>query len=217
MKTRYYIVAAVFILVALASSIVLYPSLPDRVPMHWNARGEVNGYGSRLSAALFVPAIMAGMTLLFAALPWLSPRKFEVNGQANGVVYLQVLLVILGFLAAIHALMLAAATGRHLNMNVAITGSVCGFFAVLGAFLPRLRRNFYVGIRTPWTLASEEVWHATHVFAAKWFIAGGLLGLLLTLITRNFWAPLVVLMLAGGVPIIQSLVYYKQLEHRGQL
>ncbi|HZQ92220.1 MAG TPA: DUF1648 domain-containing protein [Terriglobales bacterium] len=217
MKTRYYVFAAVFVLVALASSVVLYSSLPERVPMHWNAQGQVNGYGSRLFAALFVPAIMAAMTLLFAALPWLSPRKFEVNGRANGAVYLQVLLVVLGFLAAIHALILTAATGRHLNMNMAITGAVCGLFAVLGAFLPRLRRNFYVGIRTPWTLASEEVWHATHVFAAKWFIAGGIVGLLLTLIIRNFWAPLVVLMLAGGVPIVHSLVYYKRLEHRGQL
>jgi len=80
-----------------------------------------------------------------------------------------------------------------------------------------VRRNFFVGIRTPWTIANEQVWNATHRFAAKTFFAGGLLGLLAVILGAPFWLPLTAILVATLIPVIYSLKFYKQLEHRGEL
>jgi uncharacterized membrane protein len=91
------------------------------------------------------------------------------------------------------------------------------FCALLGNVMGKVRRNFYVGVRTPWALANERVWNATHRFAAKTFVAAGVIGLALTLLGFTGW-PVFVLLMAGLLaPVAYSLVFYKQLERRGQL
>ena len=90
-------------------------------------------------------------------------------------------------------------------------------FALLGNVLGKVRRNFYVGVRTPWALASERVWNATHRLAGKTFVAAGLVGLVLTAAGLNGWPTFVSLMVGAFVPILYSLVYYKQLERSGAL
>jgi uncharacterized membrane protein len=80
----------------------------------------------------------------------------------------------------------------------------------------KLRRNFYLGVRTPWTLASERVWNATHRFAAKTFVAGGLVGLVFSIVGLFLWAILATLV-GALAPVVYSLVIYKQLERRGEI
>ncbi len=87
--------------------------------------------------------------------------------------------------------------------------------AAFGIFLPKVPRNFYVGIRTPWTLASTEVWTATHRFAGKTCLAGGLIGLLLALMLSTPWPAFIAMSVAVFAPVVHSLVYYQQLERRG--
>jgi len=99
----------------------------------------------------------------------------------------------------------------------AIIGGVCLLLALLGNLMGKVRRNFYIGVRTPWTLANERVWNATHRFAGKTLVAGGLAGLALTVAGLNGW-PVMVALLAGAlIPVGYSLVFYKQLERRGEL
>ena len=90
-------------------------------------------------------------------------------------------------------------------------------FALLGNVMGKVRRNFYIGVRTPWALANERVWNATHRFAAKTFVLGGVIGLVLTAVGVKGWLPFAALMGAALVPVVYSLVVYKQLERRGQL
>jgi uncharacterized membrane protein len=80
----------------------------------------------------------------------------------------------------------------------------------------KVRRNFFVGIRTPWTIANEQVWNVTHRFAAKTFFAGGLLGLVAVILRAPFWLPVAAILVAALVPAVYSLVFYKQLERRGE-
>jgi uncharacterized membrane protein len=80
-----------------------------------------------------------------------------------------------------------------------------------------VRRNFFIGVRTPWTIANEQVWNATHRFAAKTFFAGGVLGLLAVLLRGPFWVPMAAILIAALSPVIYSLVFYKQLERQGNL
>ena len=127
------------------------------------------------------------------------------------------MIVIVGMVAYCQILMLVSALGAVIDVSRAVEGGVCLLIALLGNVLGKVRRNFFVGIRTPWTIASEQVWNATHRFAAKTFFAGGLLGLLAVILRAPFWLPVTAILVAALIPAIYSLVFYKQLEHKGEL
>jgi len=214
MKRRYYLIGALLIAGALVATLVAYPYLPDRVPTHWNIHGQVDGYSQKWTLLVFIPGIMAGIMLMFSILPWLSPRHFEVDTFTS--TYLYIMLVCVGMFAYVHALSLWAALSGGGNVTRALVGGMCLLWALLGNVLGKVRRNFYVGIRTPWALANERVWNATHRFAAKSWFAAGLAGLVLTFAGIRFWVTFGILMAGALAPVVYSLVYYKQLERRGE-
>jgi uncharacterized membrane protein len=215
MTRNYYIVGAALIAAVLAATALAYPHLPNVVPTHWDARGNVNGWSAKWTLFVLEPGIMAGILLLFTALPWLSPKRFEVNSFRS--TYLYIMVMVLAMMAYAHALILAAALSWTFDMSRAIEGGICLLIALLGNVMGKVRRNFFVGIRTPWTIANEHVWNATHRFAAKTFFAGGALGLLAVILRAPFWLVMGAIMIATLVPVIYSLVFYKQLESRGEL
>ncbi len=214
MKRNYFLIAALIIVVMLIATVVVYPDLPSRIPAHWNFRGEVDRYGDKWEVFL-MPALMVGIVILFAVLPWLSPKRFEVDTFRS--TYLYIMLVVVAFIAYDQALMFWAALSKPLDMNRAVMGALFLLLALLGNVLSKVRRNFYIGVRTPWTLASEKVWDATHRFAAKMFVLAGLLGLLSLAVTARPVAGLVILAAAALASVLYSLVYYKRLERRNQL
>jgi uncharacterized membrane protein len=214
MKRNYFLIAAFLILATLIVTLIVYPELPSRVPMHWNLRGEVNRYGDKLEIFL-MPTAMVVITLLFTALPWLSPRRFEVDTFRS--TYLYFMLLVLTFMAYLHALTLWAAFSKPLDMNRALLGAAFLILVLFGNVLGRVRRNFFIGVRTPWTLSSEKVWDATHRFAAEIFMLAGLFGLLTLVVSASAVPGLVILVVAALVSALYSLLYYKRLERRNQL
>ena len=213
--SKYYLVGILLTALALVATVVLYPQLPLRVPTHWGINNQPNGYSPKWALFLIGPGLMAGFLLLFRFLPWLSPKHWDVDSFR--ATYLQVMLIILALLAYLYAMTLWAGLTGSVNIGRAVLGGICLLLALLGNLLGKVRRNFYIGVRTPWTLANERVWNATHRFAAKTFVVGGLIGLALTLIGLQGWPVLAVLLAAPLVPAAYSLVFYKQLERRGQL
>lgn len=200
-----------------AASLAMYVSLPQRVPIHWNIRGEVDGYGSKSVAAFAMPVAMLALWALFRALPWLSPRQFELDAFRG--TYEFVIALVMALFAYMHGLILWAAYGGKLDLNRALVGGLCLFFALIGNVLGKVRRNFFVGVRTPWTLASERVWIDTHRLAARLFVAAGVSGLLLCLAIGGptaFVGTISLILLAAFVPAIYSLVHYKRLERQGR-
>lgn len=212
---KYYLVGILLVAAALVATVVLYPQLPERVPSHWGANSQPNGYSPRWALFLMGPGVMAGFLLLFRFLPWLSPTQWGVDSFRS--TYLQVMLILLCLLAYLYAMVLWAGLSGSANVGRAIIGGVCLLLALLGNLLGKVRRNFYIGVRTPWTLANERVWNATHRFAAKTFVVGGLAGLALTLFGLQGWPVLAVLLAAPLIPAAYSLIFYKQLERRGEL
>jgi uncharacterized membrane protein len=212
---KYYLGAAAVILAAFAGTVVAYPQLPAVVPVHWDAHGNVNGWGPKWSLFLYGPGLMALFVLLFTALPWLSPKKFEIDSFR--ATYLYIMMTLVALLAYIHLLVLGAALGVTLDMSRAIMGGVCLLIALMGNVLGKVRRNFYIGVRTPWTIANEQVWNATHRFAAKTFFAGGVAGLLAVILRAPFWVPMSAILIAALSPVIYSLLFYKRLERQGNL
>lgn len=154
-------------------SVSVYAALPPLVPCHWNIRGEVDGWMEKRMAVVFGPGIMGAMLLLMQGLPRLSPKPFstETFGPTLNALTVQ-MVALMGF---IHGVMLAAALHPEMESGRILVGGIMLFMGLLGNLMGRVRRNLWVGVRTPWTLASDRVWIATHRMAARLFTLAGFL------------------------------------------
>jgi uncharacterized membrane protein len=215
MTGKHYLVGMLLTAAVLVATLVAYPHLPSSVATHWDVHNQPNGYSPKWALFLIGPGLMAGTMLLMYFLPWLSPKRFEVDSFRS--TYLQIMLMLVSMLAYFFAVALWAGVGHPLNVGRALVGGVSLLFALLGNVMGKIRRNFYIGVRTPWALANERVWNATHRFAARTFVVGGLAGLALTAIGLDGWPTVVTLMAGALLPVLYSLLFYKQLERRGEL
>ncbi len=215
MTRIYYAAAVVLIVLAFGASALLYPRLPQTVPIHWNIHGEVDGYGDKSYGLFLMPGIMALMLGLFRALPWLSPRRFGIDEFRS--TWLFIMVAVIGSLGYIHVMMLWTVWRGPIDVLRAITAGLFVFFALCGNVLGRVKRNFYVGVRTPWTLASERVWTDTHRMTARLFVASGVLGVAAILAGMPGWMSIGFILIVSLVPVVYSLVLYKRLERRGEV
>jgi uncharacterized membrane protein len=131
--------------------------------------------------------------------------------------YLYLMVVIVFLEAYVQLLIVLAGLGVGIDISRSMVGGICLMFTLMGNVMGKVRRNFFIGIRTPWTLASEPVWNATHRFAALTFFAGGLTGLFFAIFNAPFWLPMTAIVASGLAPVIYSLVLYKRLERLGAL
>lgn len=173
--------ASAFVAIAIA-----YPHLPATVPVHWDLHGRPDGFAPAWELFLLGPGSMAATMLLTWLLPWLSPRNFQVDSFR--ATYRQIMVMLFALAGYLTAIMMWSAFGHAVGAGRAMIGGVCLLIAMLGNLMGKIRRNFYIGIRTPWTLANERVWNATHRFAAKTCVAGGLLGLALAIFGFANWS-----------------------------
>jgi uncharacterized membrane protein len=217
MKTRYFAACAVLVAVALAATLLAWPHLPQRVPLHWNVHGQVDGWGPRGMLLALGPGAMLAELAIFAVLPALSPRRFEVESFMR--TYLRIMLAAILLAGYITAVVLFAGLTGHVDVSAALLGGVSVILVFLGNIMGKVRRNFFIGIRTPWTLASERVWHATHRLAGRTIVLTGIVSFAAAL-----WGGLagtvawLALVLAGVLaPVVYSFVHYKALEREGGL
>ena len=214
MTRKSLIVSAVLISLAFVGSSLAYGSLPERVPTHWNLQGKADGFGPKLMAAFLLPTVLVGLLGLFAALPRISPSQFTMDGFRS--TYGTIVTIVLAMLAFVHTVALLAAMGYPIDVTKAIAAGTLLGLGLMGNFFGKLRRNFFVGVRVPWTLASERVWNETHRLAAWVTSGGGLLGAAVALAGYPLVALSVIVPIAA-VPILFSLFRYKQLEARGEI
>jgi len=211
MKPRAIVLCVLMILVMVAATAYYYPSLPETIAVHWDAAGKVNGYGGRWQVWLTGPGTMTGILLLGVAMPLLSPKKFEVQSFRETYGYMMVVLVAL--FAGIEILMLCVALDVRLKMASVFPALIFLALIFIGNPMGKVRRNFFIGVRTPWTLASEAVWYTTHRLAARLMVASGTLGLIAVSLGAPNWLLLVAMM--AWVPVVAgySLLLYKRLPH----
>lgn len=165
-------VVALFI-AAVALSAAVYSRLPASVPIHWNAAGEVDDYAPKAIGAFLLPAIMLALAGVYAALPAISPSGFDIEGRSRA--YRAILLILLVFMLAIHVFALLSAMNMARSTTAVIPLLVGALLVALGNYLPKVPRNFFIGIRTPWTLADEDVWFRTHRLGGVLFVVSGVL------------------------------------------
>lgn len=215
-RTKQAVVAAILLTVAaLAYTLAVYATLPQRIPTHWGWRGEVDGWGDKTMAAFLMPGMMVLLLGMLLALPWLSPRNFSVDSFRETFNY--VMLMAVALMGYLHVVMLHAGLHPGLDMGRVLVGGILLFLALMGNVLGKVRRNFWMGVRTPWTLASETVWIATHRLAARLWASVGLVGALAVWLGAPVAGCFVVFMVVVFVPVFHSLVLYKRLEHEGRL
>ena len=204
------LVSAGFFLIAVVAATWLYPQLAAQVPVHWGLHGHVNGTLPRLWGAA-LPAltilVLAGLTLV---LPVLSPRSFEITPFAS--VYSLLMLAIQGVLLVMGLAMLLAGAGYAVPMPTVAMLAVGALLMVLGNYMGKLRKNFFVGIRTPWTLASDAVWERTHRLGGWLFMLAGLLLVIGTLLGAPVWLALAVIVAAALIPCVYSFWIYRRLN-----
>ena len=160
-------------LAPLVISLCCLPSLPEKIPTHWNFAGEVDQYSGRWFA-LFLPLMTLGCNVLFVLLPKLDPKRenYEKFGHAYGV--FRVLFNL--FMLVVNGVTLYSAyRPGELPVGRIIPAAVGILLCVIGNYMPKFRHNYFVGIRTPWTLASETVWYKTHRLGGVCSIVGGLI------------------------------------------
>ncbi len=203
-------------------SAAVYRHLPERVPVHWNFAGQADRYGSRLELVLFGPLLLAGLWALMVLLSRIDPRRAEAAGaesvpaEADGS-YWTVIHLLLVALALMHGALLLAVSGALSGPDRAVAVGIALLLLLPGNFMGRLRPNWFVGIRTPWTLASDDVWRRTHRLAAGLMVAGGLLLLPLALLLpaqEAVTAAVVVTLVATLGPAVWSYFAWKHKRQR---
>ena len=167
------IIPVIFILTSAMASFYFYAHFPERVPMHWDFAGQVNGWGSKIQGAFAIPGMLVVMYFLFLFLPMLDPKKerykqFVKTYNIFRNLILSVLVVIY-FIASLNAL------GYNIPVQYFVPLIIGVLFMVMGNYMGKLKRNWFIGIRTPWTISSEEVWNKTNRFGGYLFMLSGLI------------------------------------------
>jgi uncharacterized membrane protein len=204
------IIALTMISLALLAGAALWNQLPDQMASHWNASGEVDGYMSKFWGVFLLPLITLGMFVLFMIVPNIDPLKANI-AQFRETFNLFIVLII-AFMLYIYGLTLAWSLGyQDFNMSTAMLPFMGVLFIAIGFMLRKAKRNFFIGIRTPWTLSSDFVWDKTHQLGSILFMASGaftIIGGLFGGMTA-FWLMFVPLIGSSLFLVIYSYILYR--------
>lgn len=171
LKTEWFPI--LLLLIAIGFSVWSYKLLPEMVATHWNIQGQVDAWGSKKFNNLFFPGLLIAMYFLFNIIPNFDPKKERYAEFAN--VYLMMRNAILCVLTIVFGSTILFNLGYPLNISAIVGGVIGILFLLIGNYFGKLKLNYFVGFRTPWTLSSENVWNKTHRVGGKAFIILGLI------------------------------------------
>ncbi len=218
MKNKKLEIGVILILVA-NTIFVLYHYLqfPDVIPIHWNFEGQVDGYGGKNTMFIFA-ALPIAVYVLMPLLSKVDPKKMNYENFQKTFHVLRIVITL--FMVILNVISIFAIesklTGEEILNNLIQLVPVCVgvMFAFIGNYLPKIKQNYFIGIRTPWTLANEEVWHNTHRVAAPIWVVGGIVVALTGFIESSsiFIVLIIALAIMTLVPVIYSFRYYKSIK-----
>jgi len=197
------------LMMALASVLMagyFYPQLPDQLATHWNMNGQVDGYMEKGWGVFLFPGMMLSLVLLFYIIPRIDPLKANIEKFRDA--YEEMVVVILAFFLLIFLQTMLWNIGIQISPSLTVPVAVGLLFIYLGYLLPKAKRNWFVGIRTPWTMSSDKVWDKTHKVGGKLFI---MMGIILTLSvflgSTSFY-----IMIAGILAVVIYLFWYSYVQ-----
>ncbi len=201
---------------AFGASAIVYPMLPATIPTHWNLAGQPDKWSSRLWGAWMLPVFILGAWALTRVLPAIDPRG--ANYAKFGGAFEGIVISVMLFMLALHIVVLRASLGYPVDMRRVVPIGIGLVFLAIGNLLPRARPNWFVGIRTPWTLSSDRVWEKTHRFGGRVFVAAGILITLAGLFAVQ-WAHAVaftVILITVTTVLVYSYLEWKREQPSGR-
>ena len=215
MKLNNWELASIGIIVLMAiAGAALYAQLPENMASHWNAQGQVNGYAPKEFVLPLIPAlallILAGLILA----PHFDPLR--KNYAAFQLQFDQFKLVFVAFMAYIYGLVLAYNLAGAFDFGRALVPAFAALFYSAGGLMKHTKRNWFVGIRTPWALSSDKVWKKTHELGGMLFQAGAIVALVGALLFEGVvvWVILALAIAAAVAPVILSYVWYREEQRK---
>ena len=209
--TKREIIPIVLIVLAFILGFYLYPKLPDQIPGHWDYKGEVDAYTSKNFAIFFYPSITLGLYLLLTFIPLIDPLRKNYNSFSR--YYFLFRLIFVCFFLTLYFYSLWAGFGTEININYFVVPLFSFLFIFLGLFMPKIKKNYFVGIRNPWTIHSEKVWTKTHQFSGKLFIGAGIISILSLLVPLySFFIFLFAVILAAIIANVYSYLVFRKIE-----
>ncbi|KAA9331959.1 SdpI family protein [Adhaeribacter soli] len=189
---------------------------PDRVPIHFNHKGEADNYGPKSFGLLMLPVINIFLYLLLKYLPKIDPRKENYalfEGRYKAIRLLIHLFMVFIFVLLTVSMLKGASSLLFPKLVVA---GVAVVFMILGNYFSAVRPNYFVGIRTPWTLSNDEVWKKTHRFAGKLWVGASLILLMLVLASEKAHPAIVVIYIGilVIVPVVYSYLLYRKFSRQ---
>lgn len=175
MNTNWRVELALLLVIAamFAGALIVWPGAPAQIPVHWNAAGEVDRYGGKVEGLLGIPLMTLAIYLLMRFLPRIDPGR--ANYARFGGAYTAIRAGIVVLMAGLFALVLAWIQGRPIDMSRAVPLGVGLLFVLIGALMGKVRPNWFVGVRTPWTLSSKTSWVRTHRLGGWLFVLLGVI------------------------------------------
>ena len=202
---RVLIITTVVMLMPVLAGMILWNQLPEQMPTHWNAVGEVDGWSSKAFAVFGLPLIMVAAQWLCMLGTAADPKK---NNHSEKILHL-VLWIVPTLSVVLHAVTYATALGYAVPIEVVMPVLIGLVFTIIGNYLPKCKQNYTIGIKIPWTLDNEENWNRTHRFAGwLWTFCG--IGIICTGFFGGFWVFLPITILMVVVPIFYSYMLHRK-------
>mgnify|MGYP001610118197 CR=1 FL=1 len=183
-------VAVLVIVFSFILSIYLYPRLPEMIASHWDLNGNVNGYMNKFWGVFMLPIVLTGILILFSLIPKIDPLRKNIEKFRK--YFDRFILMIVFFMSYVYILTIAWNLGYRFNMNLMMAPAIGALMFFIGGVLEKAERNWFIGIRNPWTLSSDKVWKKTHKIGGKLFKLFGV-AMLIGLLFNNmmFWIVLI--------------------------
>ena len=203
------IIAIGIVLLSFAIGIYVFPGMPEKIASHWNAPGEVNGYMSKFRGIFLIPFISVGLFLLFMIIPRIDPHKSNIEKFRK--YYDNFVLLIIVFLFYIYLLTIFWNMGFRFNMITLLSPAFAILFYYSGVLIENAKMNWFIGIRTPWTLSSEKVWDKTHKIGGKLFKIAGIIAIAGILFQSYAIFFIIVPMLSAAIySVVFSYIEYQK-------
>ena len=199
------IITSIIILLPMVAGLILWNQLPEQIPTHWNANGEVDGWSSKAFAVFGLPLLMLAFQWICTLGTGADPKKANHPEKVVQLV-LWIIPVITIFLFTVTYMV---ALGQEVRMEVIMPVLAGLLLTVVGNYMPKCKQNYTIGIKIPWTLNSEENWNKTHRFAG-WIWTFGGLAIMLTGFVGGVWLFLPVVLVMVFAPMIYSYILHRK-------
>ena len=201
-------ITTVLTLLPILFGLAVYGRLPDEMPVHWNGAGEVDGYGSKAMAVFGMPAFLALVNVACQFITLTDPKHDNTEGKVRTLVFWLIPVISI----VMNSVCLLVGLGEEISVERIAPLLVGIIFLIIGNYMPKVKQNYTIGIKVPWTLNSEENWRRTHRLGGWMFMLCGVAMMLSAVIAAEFFLGLMlgIILAAAIVPMIYSYILYRK-------